>query len=259
MRLLGMIGVTAFTLALGLPGVAAGAAPAGDQAVESGRRALAQRGSYPWYDAEHDAVRRLDVAPPKSSAEHRNSKWESQPMATPTLSPWRFLGEVLRWLVWALLLLVLVGLVILLIRAFLGYEGRQASVPGLSAEELARDHGVRIENLPFPVPKTQTDLLAEARRLYEAGRFGEAVVYLYSYQLLELDKHHVIRLTRGKTNRQYLREAGTRADLGDTLKATMVAFEDVFFGHHELDRSGFEACWSRLDDFHQRVREVAAV
>jgi hypothetical protein len=258
MRSLLVIGITTFTLILGLHGAAAGAAPEGDQAVESGRRALANRGSYPWYDAEQDAVRRLDVAPPKPSAAHRNSTWETQPLTTPSLTPWRTFWEVLRWLAWALILLLLVGLVILLVRAFLGYEGRQAAASGLSEGEPARDHEDLIENLPFPVPKTQADFLSEARRLYEAGRYGEAVVYLFSYQLLELDKHHLIRLARGKTNRQYLREARTQADLGDVLKGTMVAFEDVFFGHHDLDRAGFEACWSRLDDFHQHIREVAA-
>jgi hypothetical protein len=29
----------------------------------------------------------------------------------------------------------------------------------------------------------------------------------------------------------------------------MVAFEDVFFGNHPLDRNRFESCWTRLDEF----------
>jgi hypothetical protein len=259
MRLWWAMGITGLARVLGLPGVSAGAAPEGEQAVESGRRALADRGSYPWYDAPQDTVRRLDVTPPKPSAAHRNSTWESQPAAASAGDFWRIFWEVVRWLVWALLLLLLVGLVILLLRTFLNYEARQAAAPDLTAGELVRDQADLIENLPFPVPKTQTDFLSEARRLYEAGRYAEAVVYLFSYQLLELDKHQVIRLARGKTNRQYLREAQTRADPGDAFQRTLVAFEDVFFGHHELDRAGFEACWSRLDDFHQRIQEVAAV
>jgi hypothetical protein len=38
----------------------------------------------------------------------------------------------------------------------------------------------------------------------------------------------------------------------------MVAFEDVFFGHHPLDRSRFEACWQEVDEFHRRLPAGAA-
>ncbi len=37
----------------------------------------------------------------------------------------------------------------------------------------------------------------------------------------------------------------------------MLAFEDVFFGHYQLTRERFEACWHRLDEFHQLVTAPA--
>jgi hypothetical protein len=40
------------------------------------------------------------------------------------------------------------------------------------------------------------------------------------------------------------------------LDRTMVAFEDVFFGRHPLERQRFESCWGRLDEFHRRLDEV---
>ena len=72
----------------------------------------------------------------------------------------------------------------------------------------------RVEALPFHVRAASGDFLAEARRLYDAGHYSEAIVYLFSYQLVQLDKHHVIRLAKGKTNRQYVRETRQRPAAG---------------------------------------------
>ena len=30
--------------------------------------------------------------------------------------------------------------------------------------------------------------------------------------------------------------------------------EDVFFGHHPLEKDRFESCWSQLDEFHRIVQ-----
>lgn len=222
-------------------------------AVEAGRRALANRGSYPWYDAERDAVRRIDVRAPQPTAAHRGSTWESQPPPPTTWSPfWRQLWQVLSWIFWGLIVLLLAALIVLLVRAFLKREAQADELPSEINHE-PRTAADLIENLPFQVPRPRADLLAEARRLYAAGRFDEAVIYLFSYQLVQLDQHQLIRLARGKTNRQYLREIWPRPDLRDLITRTMLAFEDVFFGRHPLERARFEACWSGLDDFHQRL------
>jgi hypothetical protein len=37
--------------------------------------------------------------------------------------------------------------------------------------------------------------------------------------------------------------------LRQLVDQTLVAFEDVFFGHHSIDRIRFEACWRRLPEF----------
>ena len=69
----------------------------------------------------------------------------------------------------------------------------------------------------------------------------------------------MIRLAKGKTNRQYLREitrSGRRA-LGDILEQTLLAFEDVFFGDRELPRDRFEACWQQLAEFDRLLQQSA--
>ena len=242
-------------LCLSLIGTASAQTVDGERAIESGRRALGSRGNYPWYDAQQDAVRRIDVRAPKEAAAHRNSTWEAKPPQSPPTWSFRGVWEVLRLLAWTVILLLFVVLVVLLVRAFLNREALQEQTPEATETTAARSDADLIENLPFQGLRLQPDLLAEARRLYELGRYSEAVIYLFSYQLVQLDKHQLVRLARGKTNRQYLREVASRPDLRNILARTMVSFEEVFFGHHALDREPFEACWSRLDEFHLRMEE----
>ena len=102
----------------------------------------------------------------------------------------------------------LAAVVYFLVRAYLDRGGIHGSATAADDEAEAAERRRRIESLPFPVQAAQYDLLAEARRHYQQGHYGEAVKYLFSYQLVELDKHKIIRLTRGKTNRQYLGEVG---------------------------------------------------
>ena len=91
---------------------------------------------------------------------------------------------------------------------------------------------------------------------YEQGQFGDAIVLLFGYQLLKLDKSQLIRVLKGKTNRQYVREVGRhegQSRLREMLTQTMVTFEDYFFGNHPMTREKFESCWRLLDEFHSIV------
>lgn len=236
--------------------------PEEGDAVEAGRRALTESGSYPWYDAAADAVQRIDVRPPPEAATHRNSTWQGSPRPAEPLDLsawqafWQIVWEVLTWLFWAAIVALLVFLLFVLLRMAVLREGAGADAESAPDDEDHRSPADLVEKLPFHVRRPQADLLAEARRLYEEGRYAEAVVYLFSYQLVQLDQHQLIRLTRGKTNRQYLREIWSRTDVRRLLERTMVAFEDVFFGQHPLDRARFEACWSELDRFQHLIEEA---
>jgi len=234
----------------------------GPPAVEAGREALARGSNYPWYDKESDSIRRIDVEAPKESAANRDSKWQAKPAQAPSRDmSWltelfRALGQILYWLLWVIIVAVFVLLIVLLARAFMNTSA-QSDDSEDETEEPARTEEDLIESLPFQVKRPQGDLLAEARRHYEQGNYGEAIIYLFSYQLVQMDRHNVIRLARGKTNRQYLREVWPRPGLRKMFERTMVAFEDVFFGHHSLDRESFESCWLGLDEFHERIEQVA--
>jgi hypothetical protein len=254
------------TLAL-LMAVAAGLRaeePTDDPAIDAGRKALRDSASYPWYDSETDGLRDLHAkakADDDTDTRKTGWQWELPPVTPVNVSPprWQFptLWSVVQYSAIALLIALIVGLVVLLIRYFLKMEETSASGSELSFDEKpAEIDGV--EQLPFVVRRPTGDFLSEARALYEQGRYAEAIIYLYSYQLVQLDRHQHIHLSKGKTNRQYLREIRSEPTLRGMLHRTMIAFEDVFFGHHDLDRSRFEECWQRLDEFHRQLEQGAA-
>jgi hypothetical protein len=232
-----------------------------DEAVEAGRRALSARSTFPWYDKQQDQLRRIDVKTPRETARNRGSMWQAAQAEQPRDLSWlgsllNALAVALRWLAFIGLIALLVALTVLLARGFLMREDRglaeeAASVP----TKLQSD---RIDNLPFSIARPPDDLLAEARRCYQRGDFSQAMIYLFSYQLLALDRHDLIRLTRGKTNRQYVAELAQQPWLQELLRHSMVAFEDVFFGHHALAPERFESCWQNLDRFHQHLEQLAA-
>jgi hypothetical protein len=196
--------------------------------VSDGRDALKHWFGYPWYDAKTDGLRRVEVSEPWS---------HNAPI-----------GTLLQWTAWFTIALLLTGAACLLIRAFSRRERGGMKESGASTGSFDS-----IESLPISPGDRRRDFLAEAQRYRERGDYGLAIVFLFGHQLLQLDKHGRIRLAPGKTNRQYLREIGTWPALRSLVEQTMLIFEDVYFGHHAIERPAFEACWSRLEEFEKLV------
>jgi len=220
-----------------------------EEAVQKGKQAL---NGYPWYDPETDSLKRIDVQPPATPAQPTNVQ---PPNITPPTLPtgsFNFLNFILQVIPW----LVLVALIIGLLYLFARYYQRP---PPLAADRSKKHNTTkkteveRLQSLPFDFDRPVDDLLAETQRQYEAGNFNAAIVYLYSFLLVELDRHHRIRLEKGKTNRQYLREIRPRPELRAAFEETMVAFEEVFFGNHDINRSRFETCWLMVPQFREQL------
>lgn len=204
--------------------------------IEAGHEVFEQ-GRYPWYDADRDTLRPLTLRPSPAKPK-----------------PLGFDGSFLRYLAWGLLTAALVALVAFIVHAVRNRTRRPVDPKNV----VAPVQRAAIESLPFMADRSRGDLLGEARRHYQQGNFSEAIIYLFSYQLVELDRFALIRLAKGKTNREYLRELGKSPPLRPPLELTMTAFEDVFFGRRDLDREGFEACWSQLPLFEQLVSQGGA-
>ena len=228
-------------------------AEAEQAAVDVGGESLRESGTYPWYDASEDGVKAIPLASSsEADSANRNSKWTAQPSAaTPGRIPRiSFLGGLLNWVGITLLIVFLALIAWLIAKAFL----RDEISEGVARKVIETSRDVdRVEALPFKLRTPTGNFLDEARRLYEAGDYSEAIIYFFSYQLVELDRHHLIRLAKGKTNRQYLREVRPRPNLHSLLGVTIVAFEDSFFGRKKISREQFEHCWSRLDEFQSEL------
>lgn len=243
-----------------LIGPAAAFALDDSESVDAGREGLSGHPNYPWYDEDNDSIRRVDVeasaqAPEPDEWEDEDDTSSSQPS---TRRQGLFGGQVLMWLAWIAIAVLLLILVVVLIVAALRREKSRAAKRDTKVETGSDSDVDAIEKLPFKIRDPQSDLLSQARQQYAQGNYDEAVIYLYSHQLVELDKNQWIRLARGKTNRQYLHEIRPQPTLQEIVRRTMVAFEDVFFGEHHLDRNRFESCWNRLDEFHNCVQGVTA-
>ena len=217
-----------------------------EQSVAAGREALDRWiWQYPWYDSQTDGVRAIEVSQPWYLKWKWLLEWLEDLFSFGGLTasvPW------LKWVAWPLIAALLIVLVCLAVRALRNRKRRKSAETAEAKRAGAAEQRRRIEALP-PGARQRANLRAEARRHYEQGDYAQAITCLFSYQLIQLDKNQLIRLTRGKTNRQYLRELGGRTALRRLLEQTMVAFEEVFFGNYAIDRVRFESVWSRLDQF----------
>jgi len=206
-----------------------------EEAVEAGGNALDPMVDYPWYDPSTDDLQPVDLSP-------------APPPKPPVRWNWPSLS-VFEWIAGTVITILLLLLLYLLINAFMNRETTGAVTRDEVGAEDQLSEVDRVEALPFQIKRPKDDLLGEARRQREQGNYNEAIVYLYSHMLLELDRQQRIRLSKWKTNREYLRELSNDAELREMLSSTMVAFEDVFFGNRNLDQARFDACWQRLDRF----------
>ncbi len=231
-----------------------------EDAVEAARSSLRESNSYPWYDAEKDEVRRIDVSAKKKVEEKPAEAPAASRTATAgssATSYGQFFAALITILFWIMIAVILGFVIGLVIWVFIKMETRQANQSESTLVADSSGEVDRVENLPFAIKRPQDDLLAAARQCYEAGNLRDAIIYLFSYQLVHLDRNQLIHLAKGKTNRQYLFELRRNSLLVRLLEGTMVAFEDVFFGDHNLPPRDFEHCWRRLDEFHDLVGQGA--
>ena len=237
----------ALALALGPLAASAAAQDADtDESVELGRDALSKR-RYPWYEPQKDAVRPLRLGKKTETKTAAQPKTPQQTGPTKTSrAGFTLFGSALQVVGLVILTLVFGAVAALIAWAFLRNETAQTQGARVVAASREVD---RVEQLPFALKRASGDFLSEARRLAEQGNYSEAIVYLYSHLLVELDKQQVIRLAKGKTNRQYLRETRVRPALAEILETTMIAFEDVFFGRYALSGERFEECIGQVERF----------
>lgn len=228
--------------------------------IDAARDAFSQR-SYPWYDAESDAARPISFSPRPSANSLDRAEIPEADLTTRTTGNWNWGGTSLGWglsgFAWAMLVLLIVGIGALLAWAFFKIESSSRN-SSLSNTRNRRSLAESIEQLPFQLQQPSGDFRSLAQQAYQSGDYRRAIVFLFSHTLISLDQAHLIRLRKGKTNRQYLRELKPHAALGSFYESVMEPFESVFFGDHELTQTEFESCWRNLETFQQNVTRLNA-
>jgi hypothetical protein len=148
--------------------------------------------------------------------------------------------------------LLYIGLVGLLV--FLAYKIAQLFVPALARRQKSKKKKERVilgERLRDN--ETASDLFGEAEKLAREGNLRGAIRKGYIALLCDLSDRRVIGLSRSKTNRDYLRDVRSRAELHSRMKVVTDTFEQHWYGAQE---SG-ESDWSRFrDQYQEAIRSV---
>ncbi len=220
---------------------------------------LDSMGSLPWYDRESGQVNPVDVAPRLDDSVNRDSRWVPKPQKAkkasrssnnftpgntgntgpasyPLFLQWIFanFSTIIGWLLFAISLVALLSTLVYLVMKMEPTEDIKTTTSSVRDQEPTAEELAKLEHLPIEVATNQGNLLQRADQLRQTGRLGDAIIYLFSQRLLQLDRCHAIRLSRGKTNQQYLRELRARPDLQGVLQRTVASFERSFFGGYSL-------------------------
>lgn len=157
------------------------------------------------------------------------------------------------------LLILVIGLVAYLVYRYYNRWRKMDSEENWDESLATRTVEQSMRQLSFDVDFSNGDFCDEAEKAYRSGDLRSAIIYLFSYVLVSLDQKGHIRLRKGKTNREYLREIRGQHGLAKFYQRVMVPFEETFFGDYQLEQEEFENCWSQLGQFQKDVVQAPRV
>jgi len=216
-----------------LPAGESDATPANDAtpASDAARDALRQHAP-PWYDATADDWLRIEVKAP-----------------TPTPSPSDRggsgsgfdLGSAFSWLMVAVVVAATAWLIWQLVRNLAAERGEPlAEVRRAAVARAVAD----LSALPFADAQSVKDPEAALARAIAARDWRRAVAWSYALHLVELDHAGALRVSKGTTNRGYLRMLAAWAEaqpgrgvLPTLLSDAVSTFERTWFGHQPADQT----------------------
>lgn len=213
-----------------------------------------------WFDADQQQLRSIELKDPRVDSENRHSRWlpkpeKAKPPATSSPTPSQStassqwgnfgIGNIVGWVMLIVIVCVVVAIVMYLFDNSAFEFRREPPRPSLvGSHALDEQTKQRIAELPAELRPTNASPRSELERLMQSGDFDLAVISLYGHQLLMLDRVGWLRLSRWKTNNEYLRETRhSDPAVGEQLGATVDAFERSYFGKHSLTRAQFDRLW----------------
>lgn len=128
--------------------------------------------------------------------------------------------------------------------------------PSDQAEDLQAQQA-KYSDLPVELERGLLGLKAQAAALRDQGDYSRAIVYLFSYLLVELDTARCLVLSKGKTNYRYLRELARNQSLQTRLQRVVMLFEECYFGRRKITKQQFDSLWDDLPSFEEEIKRAA--
>ncbi len=207
---------------------------------------------FPWYSQK---TGKLKFIPPRPEEVKTSSP--SNPLMN---NNWNGLFNGATWIVLIFLLFVLVfGLVRIVF--YLKRKNTVKTETPKKEDERKRQR----DSLPIEAARQIGSLDQLAETAMNDGDFRSAIIYYFSWILIELDKKKFILLHKGKTNRQFLTELKGRKDLAEIYSGVMTLFEKSYYGDLPVSREEYDAVWREKDRFEEILtrtvpqRSVSAV
>lgn len=211
-----------------------------------------------WFDSQSDSLRPIELDDTQVETKNRDSRWVPQPAKAKTqasagsaagnnTSSW---GGISLWNLagWGLLLCLIAvavgGLMYLFGNSSFDFRTDPLGQSLVHHRRLDEQTKQRIAELPAELRDTDINPRTELERLMQLGDFDRAIIFLYGHQLLMLDRAGWLRLSRWKTNNQYVRETRqSHPRVGEHLGHIASEFERSYFGKHRITREIFDSLW----------------
>ncbi|MBQ8363659.1 MAG: DUF4129 domain-containing protein, partial [Thermoguttaceae bacterium] len=213
-------------------------AVAAESAEDAAWEKAATKEKTPWRSESGDAA----FLPPRP--ERAPAPIRSERSAPRSLEGLRTVAEILFW--------TLVGAAVLALVGAIFWALRQTALGGVGKEKekkARQDRERRLEALAPEARERVDDLGTAAENALAAGDLRLALVYFFSWLIVESDKRGLLRARRGKTNREYWLELAVNPGVRTIYKATMDAFERVYFGGQTISQAEFDDVWRLREPF----------
>lgn len=112
----------------------------------------------------------------------------------------------------------------------------------------------RLETLAEEAKSRYDDLQGAALEAYNAGDLRGAIIFYFSWILVEADKRELIWLDKGKTNLEYWRELDGNPEVQRFYRVIMDEFELVYYGGRSISKREFEELLGNRTYFEDLMR-----
>ncbi len=205
---------------------------------------LVKKDHFPWYSRQ---TRDLKFLPPPQERTNSDYYYERD---TTTSRNFSLMSTVLYFIL--IVFVLIVG--ILLWFVFEQYYKKYKDFEIAKKEPDNRKR--QRENLPLEVHESLDNLYTMAERYYREGDYRRAIIFYFSYILVEMDKAQLIRLNKGRTNRDYLPALCNQEELRKVYRTVMELFEKTYYGTWRINQNDFERVWAERELFQDLLQRI---